>query len=155
MDPILETFISATSSRDPIVPSQVVNKKTQKHSKPETVGSCFWWFKKPLKSCYSWSSGFPSGPGLQDVGSRQSETWRQTGASPRKIITCEPRKKRKRPYFPLCWLFKRNPYILVYYNPHIPVEYNPLYTLNLRVFSSLLGWKSFHKNPWNYHHTLS
>ncbi len=114
-----------------------------------------WGFKKPLKNCYSWSSGFPSGPGLQDVGSRQSQKWRQTGPSPRKIITCEPRKKRKRPYFPLCWLFKRDPYILVYYNPHIPVEYNPLHTLNLRVFSSLLRWKSFHKNPWNYHHTLS
>ena len=35
---------------------------------------------------------------------------------PRKII--EPRKK-KRPHFPLYWLFNRDPYVMVYYNPHI------------------------------------
>ena len=40
----------------------------------------------------------------------------------------EPRKKKKKTYFPLYWLFNRGPYNGLNYNPHLTGQYNTLFS---------------------------
>ena len=64
--------------------------------------------------------------------------------------------KKKTYYFPLCWLFNRDPYNGLLWSLYIWVGFHPLKTLNNQVFFSLLTYSHAFSNegigclwPWN------